>query len=326
MTSAQGFTTKDYDTSHDIRSITELVRVINEITDADELATYYTHDAVHISPFVPGLYHGQAEIREDFAQRLEGVTQRTLDDIDLNVVTNGNMAVAYSQQKISTTKGGETKQTTLRSQDVFQKEGDGWKIVLQHTSYFVDMSKQMAVMDYEFIKPGLVNWTEAPFPEGFISIAQVEQELRAWQIDDVHAQVAEQAMHYYGPGDYATVYDSRIPVGRMVGMYDILQGWIAQMILKHVDDELFEFRVFTDGQFAAVYTVQDIVATKLDGSKLVERIRQTDCLHRVDSHWYSYVESVSWPIDAETGKVALNFTETSETPENAKSLRTPKIA
>ena len=60
----------------------------------------------------------------------------------------------------------------------------------------------------------------------------------------------------------------------------------------------------------AVYTIQDIVAEELDGSVLKSQIRQTDCLHNVDGHWYSYVESVSWPIDEATDKAIINLADT----------------
>lgn len=306
--SHQGHTTKDHDQSPDVQAIAKLVRTIHELTDAEALAAHYTEDAVRIAPFAPGLYHGAAAIRADFELRFAAVASRKLEDIDLEIVTNGNYAVAHSQQRIATTgKDGTVARTTLRSHDVFLKDGDGWKIVVQHTSYFGDMAKMAAVTDYDFIRPGTVHWDEAPFPEAPIDVEQAQAELKEWQIDDIHAQVAEQAMHYYGPGDYTTVYDSRTPPGRMVGMWDVFQGWAAQMILKHVDDTLAEYRCWTDGQFAAIYTIQDIVATKLDGTRLVEQIRQTDCLHRVDGHWYSFVESVSWPFEEATGKLVLNL-------------------
>jgi ketosteroid isomerase-like protein len=80
--------------------------------------------------------YGSRQVRASFKRISEIINNPTFEIINLQVIPDGNLAVAISTQHvIGTLQGGRRIDTSFRVTDVWRKEADGWKIVHAHSSY-----------------------------------------------------------------------------------------------------------------------------------------------------------------------------------------------
>jgi hypothetical protein len=67
------------------------------------------------------------------------------------------------------------------------------------------------------------------------------------------------------------------------------------------------FTADSDGSFGVQIDTQHLTLTMKDGSKRAIALRQSDCMRRVDGKWYSFLEMISYPTDAKTGKAQIAY-------------------
>jgi ketosteroid isomerase-like protein len=80
--------------------------------------------------------YGFRQVRASFKRISEIINNPTFEIINLEVIPDGNLAVAISTQHvIGTLRGGRHIDTSFRVTEVWRKEADGWKIVHAHSSY-----------------------------------------------------------------------------------------------------------------------------------------------------------------------------------------------
>lgn len=274
-------------------------------SNIDRLVSFYTPQAVVIDAFTPGFYVGKAAIRADYAPQVAPLNAMRPNAIDLNIVTDGKMACAFSQQNISVVlKSGVVFKTVYRIQDIWRKVNGSWLIVQQHVSYPIDYRTGAGVMDGAFTNQGPISWSFEAFPGPSVSEGEAATGIRLWQDRLDAAQTATQAMKSYGPGNYMSMFDSGYP-GIYRGLAQVEQGLTPQMQFASIRDSLVHFGVQTDGLFGAAFSVQDVTIHEKDGSTRKATFRQTDCLHMIGGKWYSFQEVVSFPLDLATSKAVF---------------------
>jgi ketosteroid isomerase-like protein len=120
--------------------ITEVENKILNATSADEAITYDDQKDIDFYDFVPPLqYKGAAAVRGDLDNFFSNAKDVKGNFVELTVVTDGKMGVAYSIQHF-TWKGKDDKpiEATVRVTDVYHKVGGQWKVFHSHVSVPVD--------------------------------------------------------------------------------------------------------------------------------------------------------------------------------------------
>ena len=138
-----------------------------------------------------------------------------------------------------------------------------------------------------------------------------EQEIRA--LEDrfaaaVKAKDVEAIMKAYAPGAELVVFDV-VPPRQYVGFDAYKKDWqeFFAAFPGPVDQfELTDLSVTTDGKLGYGHSVQRVVATGKDGSKVDFTVRVTDCYRKIDGKWLITHEHVSVPVDLATGKADLS--------------------
>jgi ketosteroid isomerase-like protein len=107
--------------------------------DVDQKMTCYSSSddlvVFGLTDFDSQLY-GFKQVRASFQRISEVIINPSFEIINLEVISEGNFAVAISTQHVSATfRGGHHINTSYRVTDVWRKEADGWKIVHAHSSY-----------------------------------------------------------------------------------------------------------------------------------------------------------------------------------------------
>jgi uncharacterized protein (TIGR02246 family) len=121
------------------------------------------------------------------------------------------------------------------------------------------------------------------------------------------AKDAEAIMKNYAPGADLVVFDV-VPPRQYVGFDAYKKDWedFFATYPGPVDKVDFsDLRVTTDGSLAYGHSIQHVVATAKDGSKLDLTVRVTDCYRKTNGKWLITHEHVSVPVDLATGKADL---------------------
>ena len=131
---------------------------------------------------------------------------------------------------------------------------------------------------------------------------QAKKEIRNWMDVGGVSTSLDELMQYYGPGDDTLVYDSFYP-GELRGR-DQIRTYYAS-IMNSIKSSTLDtplFAVDSDGSFGVQADTQNLTLKMKDGSTKQLSLRQSDCMRRIDSKWYSFFEMISFPIDARSGK------------------------
>ncbi len=138
-----------------------------------------------------------------------------------------------------------------------------------------------------------------------------EQEIRA--LEDrfaaaVKAKDVEAIMKAYAPGAELVVFDV-VPPRQYVGVDAYKKDWQEFFAgnTGPIDQfELTDLSITADAKLAYGHSIQHLVATQKDGSKLDLTVRVTDCYRKIDGKWLITHEHVSVPVDLATGKADLS--------------------
>jgi len=122
-------------------------KLINAAT-TDELMTFIDEDIVRYTFIPPLQYVGAKAVRALFDQFFGMITNGKGEFLSLDVVVEGNMAIAYSLQSFTwTTKDGTPGGGTFRVTDCFHKVKGAWKLFHAHISFPINPATGMAEMN-----------------------------------------------------------------------------------------------------------------------------------------------------------------------------------
>ena len=276
---------------------------VASVQTTDEVMRLYRPDATVFDGMAPGYYPDAKVLRIGYAPQYDA-TDALMPQVEyIDVVTDGKMACAFSQQSFNVfMKNGDKFKLSLRMTDVLKKDKQGWRIAHEHFSYPLDPKTLAGVMAAPLPPADPMVWAGGnPLPGPGIPEAQAGKEIRAWAEAQANSQTIDQAMNTFGPGDDVLLYDSIAP-GTARGLKEIRAVFEPQMQFKSIAIKFKTLGVDTDGLLGVVHSIQQATITAEDGSIHTAEFRQTDCLRRVDGKWYSFHEHVSFPIDAKTGK------------------------
>jgi ketosteroid isomerase-like protein len=117
--------------------------------DIDQLMSLYSSGVIYFDAVPPLQYAGSAALRERFVQWFDGYEGSIGMEIrDLNILTSGDIAVAYWFSRASgTLKIGREVGSWVRATSCCQRSNDRWLITHEHISLPVDFESGSAVAD-----------------------------------------------------------------------------------------------------------------------------------------------------------------------------------
>ena len=113
---------------------------------------------------------------------------------------------------------------------------------------------------------------------------------------------------FFGPGDDTLTFTMAEP--SLLNRIEAAGGRITRRCLLALSIDYGYVPVFlvsdSDGVFGVQIDTQVLALKMQDGSTAHMRLRESDCLHRMDGGWYSFFNMMSYPVDAKTGKSVMN--------------------
>lgn len=120
----------------DQAAIKTVEQQIMDATNAGEVMKHYDGKHIVFFDFVPpDEYKGADAVRADLNNFFNNATDVKAKFLDLGIVTDGKMGVAYSVQHFTwKDKAGKAQEANFRITDVYRKEGGVWKVIHSHVS------------------------------------------------------------------------------------------------------------------------------------------------------------------------------------------------
>jgi ketosteroid isomerase-like protein len=289
----------------DVAAIKEVEEILATELDIDKVLPLYADDATVLDLFSPGIFRGKAEIRAGFAPQLGAIKSISKTTPEMIVATNGTFGCVASQVAYQTVmKDGTTFNMNLRVLDAFKKIGGKWRVVQQHMSFPVDPATLEARTSAP-IQPRTLTWSAKPLSPISTSPKKANAEIKTF-MDVGGASVGlEKLMAYYGPGDDTLLYDAFSPKA-LIGRSEISDFYAPIMnSYTAISLNMPLFVVDSDGSFGVQIDTQQLTLTLNDGTKRKVALRQSDCMRRVGGKWYSFLEMISYPVDAKTMKAQI---------------------
>lgn len=137
--------------------------------------------------------------------------------------------------------------------------------------------------------------------------AKDEQEIRALEDRFAAACKAKDVaaiMKGYAPGAELIVFDV-IPPRQYVGFEAYKKDWEGFLAFfpGPIDEfQISDLSITTNGNLGYGHSIQHLIATAKDGSKMDLTVRVTDCYRKIGGKWLVTHEHVSVPVDLTTGK------------------------
>ena len=129
--------------------ITDDENKLMNATSTDQAIQYYDMNNVDFFDFVPPLqYKGGDAVRKDLDNFFNNAKNVQGKMVELTVLTDGRMGVAYSIQHFTWTgKDGKPMEATVRVTDAYHKVDGQWKIFHSQVSVPVDPKTGMGQMN-----------------------------------------------------------------------------------------------------------------------------------------------------------------------------------
>ncbi|WP_371433277.1 nuclear transport factor 2 family protein [Novosphingobium sp.] len=291
----------------DVEAIKKVEEILATEIDIDKVMPLYADNAVVLDLFSPGIFQGKAQIRAGFAPQLAAIRSISRTTPEMTVATNGTFGCAASQVAYQTEmKDGTKFAMNVRVLDALKKINGKWQVVQQHMSFPVDpatMSGQTSAP----IQPRTLVWSAHPLAPVSTTPARAKAQIREY-MDVGGASVGlEKLMNYYGPTDDTLLYDAFSPKA-LIGKKEIADFYGPIMGSYHgISLTMPLFAVDSDGSFGVQIDTQHLTLNMNDGTKRNVALRQSDCMRRVGGKWYSFMEMISYPVDAKTLKAQMTY-------------------
>jgi ketosteroid isomerase-like protein len=290
----------------DVKAITAIELDLDQNLDLKEVIHHYADHAVALDLVSPGIYQGRRAIYNGFAPLTQSIKSLKFVLPELNIVSDGTMACAASGLHLDMAmKSGAAWPVSFRQLDVYRKIGGQWQIIQQQISVPMDPKTGLAAMNAAPESRGKMQWSGDLFAGPAVSPAAARAQIRSWTVGDAVAPTVDLASTFYGPGGDVLDYDESLP-GELRGVQEFKTFYAP--LFAGIKSARVTFQLFTDdsdGVFGAQSSVQNIPVTMDDGSTHDLYLRQTDCLHRVDGKWTTFMEMLSFPVDMKTGKSVM---------------------
>jgi ketosteroid isomerase-like protein len=274
-----------FNAEKDVAAIKAVEESLATELDIDTVMNHYADDAVVLDLFAPGVFQGKAEIRAGFAPQLAAISQ-----------------ISYE----AVMKDGTTSKMNVRVLDALKKVGGKWRVVQQHLSFPIDPAMLTALTEAP-IQPRTFSWSAKPLEAVSTTPEKAKEQIREF-MDVGGASVGlEKLMNYYGPGDDTLLYDAFSPKA-VIGKKEIADFYAPIMgSYDGISLTMPLFVVDSDGTFGIQIDTQQLSLTLKDGSRRKIALRQSDCMRRVGGKWYSFMEMISYPVDAKSMKAQISF-------------------
>jgi ketosteroid isomerase-like protein len=291
----------------DVAAIRQVEETLTTEIDIDKVLPLYADDAVVLDLFSPGVFQGKAQIRAGFAPQMAPVRSMARTTPEITVATDGQFGCAASQIAYDTVmKDGSTFKMNLRELDALKKIDGQWRVVQQHISFPVDPATMMAQTSAP-IQPRVLTWSAYPLAPISTTPARGKAEIREYLEVGGASVGLEKLMKYYGPGDDTLLYDAFSPKA-LIGRKEIADFYTPMMnSYTAIKLAMPLFTADTDGSFGIQIDTQHLTLTMKDGSSRNLALRQSDCMRRVGGKWYSFMEMISYPVDAKTMKAQITY-------------------
>jgi ketosteroid isomerase-like protein len=287
----------------DVREITALENQMASATNIDQLMPHFADDAILIDIMAPGWYQGREQIRAAIAPQLAPIKTLKYRMHEISVATDGTLACAAMQLSFDVTRQDNSPlKMSVRQIDAFRKIHGQWRIIQQHVSVPVDQKGSTAVLDAPVASRGALPWSENAAPGPGVSVDQARKEIASWLTASEIPKSLDEMQVFYNPGSDFLIFDWWSP--REVRGHDEVRDYYGPQFdaIRDMQVETPVVHIETDGRFGVQVSQQHLTMNIRDGSSQSVSFRQSDCVRRVDGHWYSFFEMGSFPIDAGTGK------------------------
>lgn len=291
----------------DVAAIKRVEEILATEIDIDKVMPHYAENAVVLDLFSPGVFQGKAEIRAGFAPQLAAIRSIKKTTPEMTIATNGRFGCAASQIAYQTVmKDGATFNMNVRVLDALKKVNGKWLVVQQHLSFPVDPATLVAQTSAP-IQPRTLAWSARPLAPVSTTPAKAKVQIKEW-MDVGGASVGlEKLMNYYGPGDDTLLYDAFSPKA-LIGKQEIADFYAPIMgSYNGISLTMPLFAVDSDGSFGVQIDTQQLTLNMKDGTTRKVALRQSDCMRRVGGKWYSFMEMISYPVDAKTMKAQMSY-------------------
>ena len=139
--------------------------------------------------------------------------------------------------------------------------------------------------------------------------ADAQADIRALEdrfIAAVKAKDLDAIMKVYVPDQTLFVFDL-VPPRQYVGAAAYRKDWqeFLDSFNGPITDELSDLDITADDNLAYGHSIQHVVGTDKQGTKLDLTVRVTDVYKKINGNWLVIHEHVSVPVDLDTGKPDL---------------------
>jgi ketosteroid isomerase-like protein len=296
-----------FNAKKEVAAIRRVEEALASELDIDKVMRHYADDAVVLDLFSSGVFQGKAEIRAGFAPQLAAIKSVSKTTPEMTIATNGHFGCAASQIAYEAVmKDGTTTKMNVRVLDALKKVGGQWRVVQQHLSFPVDPLTLSALTNAP-IQPRTLSWSAKPLEPVSSTPDKAKAEIKEF-MDVGGASVGlEKLMAYYGPGDDTLLYDAFSPKA-VIGKKEIADFYAPIMgSYDGISLKMPMFVVDSDGSFGIQIDTQQLTLNLKDGTTRRIVLRQSDCMRRVGGKWYSFLEMISYPVDAKSLKAQISF-------------------
>lgn len=296
-----------FNAKKDVAAIRQVEEALATELDIDKVMQHYADDAVVLDLFSPVTFQGKAQIRAGFAPQLAAIKSVSKTTPEMTIATNGRFGCAASQIAYQAEmKDGTTQTMNVRVLDALKKVGGKWRVVQQHLSFPVDPATLTALTNAP-IQPRTLSWSAKPLEPVSTTPEKAKEQIREF-MDVGGASVGlEKLMSYYGPGDDTLLYDAFSPKA-VIGKKEIADFYAPIMgSYNGISLTMPLFVVDSDGSFGIQIDTQQLTLNMKDGTTRKIALRQSDCMWRVGGKWFSFLEMISYPVDATSMKAQIGF-------------------
>ena len=296
-----------FNAKKDLTAIRQVEEALATELDIDKVMQHYADDAVVLDLFSPGTFQGKAQIRAGFAPQLAAIKSVSKTTPEMTIATNGRFGCAASQIAYQAEmKDGTTQTMNVRVLDALKKVGGKWRVVQQHLSFPVDPATLTALTKAP-IQPRTLSWSANPLEPVSTTPEKAKEQIRDF-MDVGGASVGlDTRIGYYGPGDDTLLYDAFSPKA-VIGKKEIADFYAPIMgSYDGISLTMPLFVVDSDGSFGIQIDTQQLTLNMKDGTTRKIALRQSDCMRRVGGKWFSFLEMISYPVDAKSMKAQMGF-------------------